>query len=186
MPGLIKGFQELYPNVQFLFHQGDHRLIPEWIRSGTIDFGFVSPKAAGGLETVHVKNGEMLAVLPQGHPLTNGSSVPLDALSQEPFILLEEGNYSEPLEAFEKRGLEPNVRYRLHDDYAIMTMVEAGIGVSILAKLMVERTGYAIACLPLDPPLKRSLSICYKDRDSLPIASKRFIDYLLENVDSLG
>ena len=38
MPALIKGFQKKYPNVQFLFHQGDYTLIPEWIRAGAIDF----------------------------------------------------------------------------------------------------------------------------------------------------
>lgn len=43
MPQLIKGFQERYPHVQFLFHQGDYTLIPEWIRTGTIDFGSITP-----------------------------------------------------------------------------------------------------------------------------------------------
>ena len=36
MPQLIKGFKKLYPNVQFLFHQGDYTLIPEWISTGQI------------------------------------------------------------------------------------------------------------------------------------------------------
>lgn len=36
MPGLIKGFQEIYPQVQFLFHQGDYTLIPEWIKTGSV------------------------------------------------------------------------------------------------------------------------------------------------------
>ncbi len=34
MPTLIKGFQKNYPKVQFLFHQGDYTLIPEWISAG--------------------------------------------------------------------------------------------------------------------------------------------------------
>ena len=41
MPQLINGFKKEYPNVQFLFHQGDYTLIPEWIASGQIDFGFI-------------------------------------------------------------------------------------------------------------------------------------------------
>ena len=185
MPRLIKGFQRLYPHVQFLFHQGDYTLIPEWIQTGAVDFGFVTPAAITGLETIPVKMGEMLAVIPKAHPLAQGKSARLEALAEEPFILLEEGHFSEPLNAFHAAGLEPNVRYTVHDDYAIMTMVEAGLGVSVLAELMLRRTSFEIACLPVEPPIYRSLAIAYKDRESLPVASQRFITYLVDHIPEL-
>lgn len=181
MPRLIKGFQERYPHVRFLFHQGDYTLIPEWIRTGAVDFGFITPPAAPELEAIPVKDGEMLAVLPRSHPLAGLERVPVEALAREPFILLEEGRYSEPLNAFHEAGMEPDIRYTVHDDYAIMTMVEAGLGVSILAELTLRRTSFDIVCLPVDPPIYRSLAVGYKDKDSLPIASQRFISYLKEN-----
>lgn len=185
MPVLIRGFQELYPHVQFLFHQGDYTTIPEWIRTGAVDFGFITPAAAPDLKTVSIKNGEMLAVLPKNHPLAVGKSVPLKELTRDPFILLEEGHFSEPINAFHEAGLEPNIKYTIHDDYAIMTMVEAGLGVSILAELMLRRTNFDIAYLPIEPPVYRSLAVGYKDKDSLPIASKYFIEYLTEHKDLL-
>jgi len=66
-----------------------------------------------------------------------------------------------------------------------MTMVEAGLGVSILAELMLRRTNFDIAYLPIEPPVYRSLAVGYKDKDSLPIASKYFIEYLTEHKDLL-
>lgn len=66
-----------------------------------------------------------------------------------------------------------------------MMMVEAGLGVSILAELILRRTNYDIVCLPIDPPITRTLAVGYKDKDSLPIASKYFIDYLMEHKDEL-
>lgn len=185
MPMLIREFQKLYPNVRFLFHQGDYSSIQEWIKTGAVDFGFVTPPAATELETIPVKEGEMLAILPVSHPLAAQSSIRLQDIADEPFILLEEGHYSEPVNAFHAAGLEPNIKYTVHDDYAIMTMVEAGLGVSILAELMLRRTGFDIVRLPVDPPIYRHLAIAYKERDSLPIASKYFIDYLTANVDRL-
>lgn len=185
MPQLIKGFKKQYPHVQFLFHQGDYKLIPEWIKTGAIDFGFITPAAAPELSTLPLKDGEMLAVLPAKHPLAQRKSVPIGELTKEPFILLEEGHYSEPLNAFRAANLNPDIKYRLHDDYAIMTMVEASLGVSILAELMLQRTNFNIACLPVDPPIYRSLAIGYKDKDSLPIASKYFIKYLQEHISEL-
>lgn len=185
MPHLIRGFKKQYPKVQFLFHQGDYTLIPEWIRTGAIDFGFINPRAVTGLKTEIIKDGEMLAVLPQNHPLAGLKQIRLSDIAEEPYILLEEGQYSEPLEAFKEAGITPDVRYTIHDDYAIMTMVEAGLGVSILAKLALRRTNFHNVCLPIDPPVFRTLAVAYKERDSLPIASKYFIDYLLSHKDEL-
>lgn len=185
MPQLIKGFQELYPNVQFLFHQGDYTSIQEWIKTGAVDFGFITPPAVTDLETMVIKNGEMLAILPIGHPLATRPSVRLEEIIKEPYILMEEGHYSEPLNAFHCAGLEPNIKYTVHDDYAIMTMVEAGLGVSILAELILRRTNFNIAKIPIDPPVHRTLAIGYKNKHSLPIASQRFIEYLKDNIDEL-
>ena len=185
MPQLIRKFQLRYPNVQFLFHQGDYSSIPEWIRSGAVDFGFIAPEAVRDLQTITVKEGEMLAVLPEGHRLAGEEKIRLEELTAEPFILLEEGHFSEPLNAFHSAGLEPDVKYRIHDDYAIMTMVEAGLGVSILAELVLRRTCYRIVILPLEPKVMRTLAVGYKDRDSLPLASRYFIDFIMENLDEL-
>lgn len=185
MPQLIKGFQKLYPHVQFLFHQGDYSSIQEWIKIGAVDFGFITPPAVTDLETIPVKDGEMLAVLPSNHPLAAHSSVCLEEIVSEPFILLEEGHYSEPINAFYAAGLQPNIKYTIHDDYAIMTMVEAGLGVSILAKLVLHRTNYKIKLCVTEPPIFRTIAIGYKDKSSLPIACKRFIELLRSHLDEL-
>ena len=185
MPQLINGFKKEYPNVQFLFHQGDYTLIPEWIASGQIDFGFINPNAGTNLNTKTIKDGEMLAVLPKSHPLAKKKSISLADLSNEPYILLEEGHYSEPMAAFKTAGIIPNIQYTIHDDYAIMMMVEEGLGVSILAELILRRTNYDIVCIPLNPPITRTLAVGYKDWDSLPIASKHFIEYLMNHKNEL-
>lgn len=185
LPGLLKEFQQKYPRVEFVIHQGDYTSIQEGIKTGALDFGFVSPAAVSGLETIPLKEGKMLAVLPEEHPLAQESVVSLTALAREPYILLEEGHYYEPMEAFAALDLKPNVKYTIHNDHAIMTMVEAGLGVSILAELVMQRVQYHIAIRPTDPPVTRTISIGYKDWTSLTMASKRFIEYLRTRVDTL-
>lgn len=185
LPGLLKEFQEQYPGVEFVIHQGDYTSIQEWIKTGAVDFGFVNPKAVSGIETIVLKEGAMLAVLPENHPLAEKEVVPLADLADEPFILLEEGHYYEPLEAFRSIGTTPNVKYTIHDDYAIMTMVEAGLGVSILAELVLHRTNYQIILRPTEPPVSRTVAIGYKDKSSLPMAGRRFIECLREHVEAL-
>lgn len=185
LPELLKDFQTDYPNVEFVIHQGDYTSIQEWIKTGAVDFGFVNPDAVNGIETIFIKEGAMSAVLPPAHPLANEAAVPLEALASEPFILLEEGHYYEPLEAFKAVGVSPNIKYTIHDDYGIMTMVEAGLGVSILADLILHRTNYQIALRPTLPPITRTIAIGYKDKSSLPMASKRFIECLKARIKDL-
>ena len=185
LPDLLKEFQEQYPEVEFVIHLGDYTSIYEWIKTGAVDFGFVNPKAVTGIETIVLKEGAMLAVLPENHPLGKNGVIPLERLAEEPFILLEEGHYYEPLEAFKAIGKSPNIKYTIHDDYAIMTMVEAGLGVSILAELVLHRTNYRIRLRPTKPGISRTIAIGYKDRSSLPIACKRFIELLQSHLDEL-
>ncbi|MFT8557591.1 LysR family transcriptional regulator [Liquorilactobacillus hordei] len=187
LPKLIKQFKIKYPNVEFVLYQGDYNSIAEWIRTNTVDFGFTTPPMATEFKTIPIKQGEMLAVLPKNHPLACKPGVPLklEALKNDPLILLEEGKYSEPLNAFSTAGVKPNVKYRIHDDYAIMTMVEAGLGISILAKLVLQRMPFSIVTRPLVPAIQREIAVAYQDKQRLPIASQYFIQELLKNKGQL-
>lgn len=185
LPRFLKIFQEEYPGVEFVIHQGDYSSIQEWVKSGIIDFGFINPQAAAGIETTTLTQGNMLAILPEHHPLAELDVIPLEILAPEPFILLEEGHYYEPLEAFKSIGITPNIKYTIHDDYAIMTMVEAGLGISILAELILHRTSYNLILRPTEPAITRTIAIGYKDKGSLSMASKRFIDLLVSHTKEL-
>lgn len=185
LPGIIRAFWQEHPNIQLVLHQGDYTSIPEWVRTGAVDFGFVNPHAVKGMETTIIRSGEFRAVLPKDHPLSGKRSLVLEDLAEEPFLLLEEGAYSEPLEAFHAAGISPNVRLRVHDDHSILSMVEQGLGVSILTELVLRKTSYDVVALPIEPAIIRTMSIVTKDKSSLPLASKAFIRCLLEQGNTL-
>lgn len=186
LPQLIQAFQEKYPNVEFILHQGDNNSIPEWIRTSEIDFGFVNLDVLLSVsETRFIKEGEYRAVLPLCHPLANAPYVTLEDLAKDPFLVIEEGSLSKPLEAFRQAGLEPSVRLRVHDDYSILSMVETGIGVSILPELVLRKTNYKVAIRPLHPVVTRKIGLVAKGNNELPIASKYFIDFLFAHIDEL-
>ncbi|MFT8994112.1 LysR family transcriptional regulator [Lentilactobacillus hilgardii] len=185
LPKLIKTFQEKYPKVEFILHQGDYTTIPEWVKNGEVDFGFINPDVKTGLDTEFIKTGELRAVIPQTTVLAKQSYVRLSDLAQEPFLQLEEGILSEPMEAFHRAGLNPDVKLCVHDDYSIMSMVESGIGVSILPELVLRKTNYNVKILPIKPVIKRKIGIVKKDKESLSLASQKFIKYLFTKVDTL-
>lgn len=185
LPPVIRQFWEKHPNVQLIVHQGDYTTIPEWVRTGELDFGFVTPDAVEGTDSRFLKTGEHRACLPKNHPLAQKQTVTLEELAKEPFLLLEEGIYSEPLAAFRAAGLEPNIRMTMHDDYSILSMVEQGLGVTILPELVLRKQSYDIVMLPTEPMVIRRISILSRDRNELSIAAKTFIRYLIDHLSDL-
>lgn len=104
--------------------------------------------------------------------------MPLEALCGEPFMLLEKGSKSEISEVFERSNLTADVRFTTWDDYAIMSMVESGLGCSILPQLILKRVPYRIAARPLDCPAYRDIALALRSKAAASLAVKRFIDYL--------
>lgn len=180
LPDLIKNFKEIYPSVKFELQQGEYTSIAQLIKEGSVDFGFVNPDAVTNLHTIPLKQDEMLAVLPCNHQLTNREKVTLKELSHESFILLDEGQLSISLKFFKQNNLQPNIQYRVYDDYTIMSMVEKGLGIAILPELILNKIGYNIVKKKIYPPIVRTISIAFKDKKTLPIASRYFIDFILK------
>jgi len=180
LPGLMRDFKERYPSVHFELQQGEYTSIAQWIKEGSVDFGFVNPAAISSLTTIALKQDEMLVVLPPHHPLAARKRVSIHELANEPFILLNEGELSGPLEIFKQHHLQPNIQYRVHDDYTIMSMIEQGLGISILPELVLRRMNYKIITKHISPPILRTIGIAFKNKKTLPIASRYFIDFIVQ------
>lgn len=180
LPGLMKAFKEKYPDVRFELFQGEYTNIGQWIKEGRVDFGFVVPDAVSGLQVLPLYTDEMVAVLPKNHPLSSKNTVALADLADCPNILLDEGELSVPLNAYEKNHLEPNIQYRVYDDYSIITMVEQELGVSILYKAVVQNLERSCAVRPIEPIVERTVAIACKNRKTLPVASRYFMDFIQE------
>ncbi len=109
---------------------------------------------------------------------TNCCSEITQKLCEEPFMLLEKGAKTEVSEIFETCGLTPNVHFTTWDDYAIMSMVESGLGLSILPQLILKRVPYKIIAKELDVPAYRRIGLALRSRETASLAVKRFLDYL--------
>ena len=117
-------------------------------------------------------------ILPENHRLAGCEQFPVEALCDEPFMLLEKGAKAEISEIFERNHLTPNVHFTTWDDYAIMSMVESGLGISILPNLILRRIPYKIVAKELNVPAFRNIGIALRDTKTASIAVKRFLEYL--------
>ena len=128
---------------------------------------------------------EMVAVLPPGHPLTGQGRVSLEELAAEPFILLDEGEYSLPLDAFARQGLTPRIEYKVYDDYSILAMIRQGLGVSVLYRLVLAGFGEGLAVRPVEEPLERTVALAWRQWETLPLAARRFAEFVLRRTSQV-
>ncbi|MBE6651577.1 MAG: LysR family transcriptional regulator [Ruminococcaceae bacterium] len=178
LPNIIKEFQKDYPNIDYELLLGDYKEIEEWIRTGRVDLGFLLLPTSSEFETRFLEKDELMAVIPEGHRYADSDSFPIEALCDEPFMLLEKGAKAEISAIFERHKLTPKIHFTTLDDYAVMSMVESGLGISILPKLILKRTPYKIVAKPLSIPAYRDIGIALKSSKTASLAVKRFMEYL--------
>jgi len=178
LPNMIRAFRKKYPNIEFELLLGDYKEIERWLAEGRVDCGFLRLPPDTELETVFLEQDPFLAILPETHPLAKQEKIPVPALRETPFILLEKGENMEVSEILERLGVRPDTIITTWDDYAVMSMVEKGLGISVLPRLILKRIPYHIAVRELDAPAYRKIGFAVRNKKTTPLAVKRFMEYL--------
>ena len=124
MPYILKSFRKQYPNIEFeLLPSNYNTEIARWIQDGTADCGFLVLPTEANLDCWLLQRDQWKAIVPWDHPLAGREPFPPEALTQYPFILLEEGDDYEIQEVLDTLGVQPNVQYRVQQDQVILAMV---------------------------------------------------------------
>jgi len=178
IPNMIRNFQNDYPKIDYEILLGDYTEIAEWIRNGRIDCGFTDLHYAGDLDAEILEKDELCVILPKDHPLCKYDAVPAKELEKYPFLLLEKNGVSECESIFKKCRLKMQIHYATWDDYSIMAMVEKGLGISILPRLILQRIPYHVEIRDLSVPAYREICIAVRDRTMLSKAVMAFLTYL--------
>lgn len=178
LPNIIKEFQRDYPNIDYELLLGDYTEIENWILEGRVDCGFLRLPTHPEFETIFLEHDKLLVVLPENHPLVDCEYFPIKSLCDYPFMLLEKGAKAEVSEIFERYDISPKVHFTTWDDYAIMSMVESGLGISILPQLILQRIPYRIVTKELEVPAYRKIGLALRNKKSASLAVKRFLDYI--------
>ena len=178
LPSWAEAFLRSHPNIDFQLLVGEQREIEDWIFTGRVDFGILDLPADPELETVFLEQDPLLAVLPEDHPDAAAEVFPVSGFVDLPFLLLEKENRAEASELFESCGITPHIRFTTWDEQTILSMVERGLGVSILPALALKRCAWRVAARRLDVPAYRNLGVALRSRKTASLAVKSFLEYV--------
>ena len=147
----VRHFRERFPGVQVRLREIVPPQHAEALRSGSIDIAIErEPAPEEGVDTMPVLVESFVAALPRNHPLAGRRAIRVSALRDEPFVLFPRdvatGLYQKLFVIFRHAGFEPRVIQEADAWHTILSLVEAGIGVTIipasLRKLRADALGF--------------------------------------------
>lgn len=175
LPGMIRTFQEQHPKVELQMLNGDYHDMEQWLKNGDIDLGFVSLPAPESVDTIALYEDPLVAILPKGHVLAHMEHIPIEAMTKDPFISLLQSSSQDIRRALSTAGVRPNIKYSTKDDYAILAMVEQGLGISIVPQLLLQGRMQNLEVRPLKPAAFRTIALAIPKGDLSPIV-RAFIE----------
>jgi DNA-binding transcriptional LysR family regulator len=188
LPNIIRAFRELNPEVEFSLR---NILTAEQIRmleGGALDIGFLRLPIGGHtqleVETVHRE--PFVLVVPASHPLAVRKKVRLSDVSGQDFVMYERthapGFHDLVFGILRNAGIVPNVRQTAGEMPTLISLVAAGMGISILPESAVKHNVAAVVSCDIadDIPLSEIGLASNKDTDSAVI--KNFRSLALETL----
>ena len=159
---------------------GDYHDVEQWIMEGSVDLGFVHVPAGLGCECVPLMEDRLLAILPKDHKFASYPKFPLVECETEAFITLLETSNHDANKALSAAGIKPNIRFSTKDDYAIIAMVEQGLGISIMPELLLKGRHDNVEIKELVPPSKRIIGLAIPETSKASPATRKFADYIIK------
>lgn len=187
LPERLVRFRETHPRVRFVLREGNVDEVITGLARGDFDLGILGPppQNSSTLEIRPLFRERVAVVVPAGHRLVGRTSCTLTDLANEPLILPRSRSGLRRVidDAFARQGIRVNVAYEGDDFTIVLGLVEAGLGTTLLP-MPLPLASARVAVIPLrDPPIARTMALCWDRRRTLPPAAMLFVSRLVDEVD---
>lgn len=183
LPEILDRFSKDYPNISFDIVVDKFDELVKKVKSNQLDIIFVSEYSVPDMNFVKLYIDELVLITPVKHKLSSQITVPISKLKDEKFILSADGLSYETGIIFNRNGIDPEIKYKVNEDFTVIKLVESGFGVAILPKLLLENTPFNVSIRNFSEHYNRVLGVAYsKDIEITPVV-EMFINYVKDAVE---
>lgn len=184
MPQILRKMKDAYPGVKVRQHHGNYKEIEYWLEKDKVDVAFLSGCYKGNFHFIPLFQDEYYVILPPDHPLCAYERIPKEALNDETMILMNEG--SEDYDTGHiLEGLHYTVAHWVNEDVVLIPLVEYGLGISVLPKLIMSFVHSNVVIKRFACPRYRTIGLAVKNPDEMSGLTKLFISLMKEYVASI-
>ena len=180
----VKKFNTDYPDITVEIKDGGADEIYGWVMDGTVDIGFLSRQEEYKTEWIPLKKDPLLAIMPPDDSHT-AKQTPLTDFNGKKFLMPSYGLNKDIYRVFKKYGITPDISNSHMNYVVILSMVERGLGMSILSELLLKGRNDNIKIMDPKPKMNRELGIAIQSHKYATNTVKKFIEYTKETVESL-
>lgn len=185
LPTVISAFRDQYPQIGFQLRQGSYLHLIDAVNKGEIDLALLGPIPTN---EKHI-DGKILflekivALLPMNHPQAEASSIHLNDLRNDSFVLFPKGFVLRNIviHACTQVGFSPNISFEGEDIDAIKGLVATGLGVTLLPEVtLTDNVPRGTTKVPIhEPNLTRNVGIVIPKNRKLPPSEQLFYDFVI-------
>jgi DNA-binding transcriptional LysR family regulator len=185
MPALVQSYRRKFPDVDLQLYElnPDQQLAA--FDDGRIHLGFSRPlpgERRGEFEEEVVYMDHLAIALPETHRLAKQKVVGLKSLAGEPFIQFHRrgapGLFDEVIATCRRAGFSPRIVSEPNFMATVMTLVESGLGASLIPRCVRSLNRVHVAIRPISPKSARILlCVAWRKSEKSPIVAA-FLDNL--------
>ena len=182
LPRVIGHYQEVYPDVEFNIVESGREEMLHGLLTGALDITITSAPENNEFDFIHILDDPMVVVFPPNHELASYDYVPVKKLQDYPLIMTYRDYDTDANKILSEAGISSPVKYRSKDDLAVLSMIQQGLGISILPELTIERVPGNYDYRMLNPESYRSLGIGIRSLKEAGPLARSVIDYIKETI----
>ncbi len=178
LPELILEFTAASPNVRLDIRDMDSASIQRELDREGIDLGIVSDaRQTAEIRMVELASDHFGVVMRADHPLAERKKVTWRALAEAELIA---NPLCERIDAPGLHGALERARLRVHNTTTLLTMVRAGLGVTLLPELVCRQADSQISFRELASPVApRRIDLISRARDTPSPATASFAEFMI-------
>lgn len=180
LPEVIRQFRGDYPGIQVKINECYHfRHVEDELRQGKADIGFTYLPTSGEFDAWELMRDRYLVLLPPGSPLGSGP-VSWETLRSYPLILAPPTDCCREVISryFVQAGYMLEPAYEVKEDSTVLSMVQQGLGATIMAELAAEPLPEGIVQAELPTRLERVIGVIHLSEALLPPPVYAFMETL--------
>ena len=177
---LMIDFRKLYPDIRLIYTEPDNP--EEVLYNGQLDLAFLTnltPRMAENFQVIRFSGEEVLALLYEDHPLASKASVTLEEMQKEDQIMLASDVVTnDQLAQHIGDGKGPKVVVSVPTGPDLIRMIREKQGVTLIhgsAGMIPPAPGLKV--LPLEPPIRYEMHICFRKDAPLGKAAETFVNF---------
>jgi LysR family hydrogen peroxide-inducible transcriptional activator len=184
LPPVLAAFSKRFPGSAVTVVEEITPVLLERLRAGTIDIAVLAlPIRGHEFESVPLLTEPLFAALPKKHSLARRTAIALRDLRKEPFLLLRDGHCfrENAVAACNRARVSPQVVFESGQFSSLLGLVGAGVGVSLVPAMAVDRRSQVRFVRISDPSATRTIGALTLRGRSLLRAHHAFLSSLRQN-----